>query len=131
MMAVGMFPPFPADQIDHASPPPAAPARGATAAYGEYLTRTCTECHGAELAGASFGPPGQEVTTPDLTPGGELAGWSEQDFLTTLRTGVAPGGHKLNEEMPWKYFGQMTDEELRAVWLYLRSLGGNGYSASS
>jgi hypothetical protein len=24
--------------------------------------------------------------------------------------------------MPWKAFGQMTDEELRAVWLYLWSL---------
>lgn len=28
----------------------------------------------------------------------------------------------INEEMPWKYFGQMSDEELGAVWLYLQSL---------
>lgn len=128
MMAVGMFPPFSADQIDHSSPPPPAPERGMTAAYGQYLTRTCTECHGADLTGAPFGPPGQEVMTPDLTPGGELVSWSEQDFFTTLRTGVSPGGHHLNEEMPWKYYGQMSDEELQAVWLYLQSLGASGNS---
>jgi hypothetical protein len=35
MMAVGLFPPFAADQIDHSSPPPAAVAPGVTAEYGE------------------------------------------------------------------------------------------------
>jgi len=24
--------------------------------------------------------------------------------------------------MPWKYYGQMSDEELKAIWLYLQSL---------
>jgi mono/diheme cytochrome c family protein len=122
MMAAGMFPPLAVDQIDHTSPPPAVPEQGVTAAYGGYLSRTCTECHGADLNGKPFGPPGQEVPTPNLTPGGEMASWSEEDFFTTMRTGVTPGGGQLNEEMPWKYFGQMSDDELRAVWLYLKSL---------
>jgi len=59
---------------------------------------------------------------PNLTPGGEVAFWSEEDFIATLRTGVTPSRHKLTAKMPWKYFGQMTDEELRAVWMYLQSL---------
>jgi len=122
MMAAGMFPPLSADQIDHTRPPPASPEPGVTAAYGQYLTRTCTECHGADLNGMPFGPPGQEVPSPNLTPGGELVAWSEQDFFTTIRTGRTPSGRQLNEEMPWKYYGQMTDDELRAVWLYLQSL---------
>jgi mono/diheme cytochrome c family protein len=122
MMAVGMFPPLPVDQIDHTSPLPVGPEPGVTIAYGEYLSRTCTECHGDKLNGAPFGPPGQEVPTPNLTPGGELASWSEEDFFTTMRTGVTPYGRQINEEMPWKYFGQMSDEELGAVWLYLQSL---------
>jgi len=58
----------------------------------------------------------------NLTPGGELGFWSEDDFFATLRTGVTPSGRQLIEVMPWKYFGQMTDEELRALWLYLQSL---------
>jgi mono/diheme cytochrome c family protein len=60
MMGAGMFPPFAAAQIDHTSPVPAAPQAGVTAAYGEYLAHICTECHGANLNGAPFGPPGQE-----------------------------------------------------------------------
>ena len=126
MMAVGMFPPPAVDRIDHTTLPPAAPEPGLTVAYGQYLSRTCTECHGANLNGAPFGPPGQEVPTPNLTPGGELAGWSEQDFIMTLRTGLTPGGRQLDEQMPWKFFGQMTDEELRALWMYLQSLPALG-----
>jgi mono/diheme cytochrome c family protein len=122
MMALGMFPPLPVDRINHTSPPPAAPELDVTVAYGQYLSRTCTECHGVNLNGAPFGPPGQEVPTPNLTPGGEIAAWSEEDFIATLRTGVTPGGHQLKETMPWRYFGQMTDDELKAVWMYLQSL---------
>lgn len=122
MMALGMFPPKAVDLIDHTSPPPAAPEQGVTVAHGAYLAATCKECHGAELNGKPFGPPGQEVPSPNLTPGGELASWSEEEFLATLRTGVTPGGRQLSDDMPWKYFGQLSDEELKAVWLYLQSL---------
>jgi len=122
LMGAGMLPPFPADQIDHTGPRPTTPTAGVTAEYGQYLARTCTECHGTNLNGAPFGPPGQEVPTPNLTPGGELSFWTQMDFFTALRTGTTPGGHELSQEMPWKNFGQMTDEELKAVWTYLQSL---------
>ncbi len=43
--------------------------------------------------------------------------------MTTLRTGVTPSGLDLPDEfMPWKYKGQMTDDELKAVWAYLSAL---------
>ena len=122
MMAVGMFPPLSVDQIDHTGPRPVAPEPGVTAAYGQYLARTCMECHGTNLNGIPFGPPGEEVPTPNLTPGGELAAWSEEDFFRTLRTGVTPSGRELNIDMPWMAYGRMSDEELRALWLYLQSL---------
>jgi mono/diheme cytochrome c family protein len=122
MMGAGLFPPLAADQIDHRAAPPQSPAPGATAAYGMLLSSLCTECHGADLKGAPFGPPGEQVMTPNLTPAGELGRWSEADFITTMRTGLTPSTRQLNDEMPWKYFGQMTDDELKALWLYLRSL---------
>jgi len=121
MMGAGMFPPFAAAQIDHTSPPSSTPDPGVTAEYGQYLAHVCTECHGANLNGAPFGPPGQEVLTPNLTPGGELSAWSEQDFMNTIRSGVTPSGRSLNEDMPWKSFGQMTDDELQALWMYLQA----------
>ena len=59
----------------------------------------------------------------NLTPGGELQGWTEEMFINTLRTGVTPSGHQLdNQYMPWKQSSQMTDDELKAVFLFLRSL---------
>jgi hypothetical protein len=57
-----------------------------------------------------------------LTPGGELSGWTEAMFFTLMRTGVTPTCRHLSEDMPWKAFSQMSDDELRAVWLYLLSL---------
>jgi hypothetical protein len=58
----------------------------------------------------------------NLTRGGEVGFWSEEQFTDTMRTGMTPGGHPLKDFMPWKYFGQMSDDELKAVWLYLQSL---------
>ena len=122
MIGAGMFPIPAVEKIDHTSPLPLPPEPGVTVAYGEYLTRTCTECHGANLNGAPFGPPGQEVPSPNLTPRGRISVWSEEDFFTTIRTGITPYGNLMIEDMPWQNFGQMTNDELRAIWLYLQSL---------
>ena len=53
----------------------------------------------------------------------ELIAWTDADFIQTLRTGVALSGHPLNPKfMPWPYKGRMTDDELKAIFLYLQSL---------
>jgi mono/diheme cytochrome c family protein len=108
--------------IDHDSPRPVAPEPGVTVEYGEYLARTCALCHGSNFNGQMISEGGPDYLAPNLTPGGELHFWSEEDFMRTLQIGVTPNGHQLKDVMPWKYFGQMTDDELKAVWLYLQSL---------
>src|SRR5262245_20539752 len=108
--------------IDHDAPRPVAPEPGVTVEYGKYLASTCALCHGPDLNGQTVQFNGPPVLTPNLTRGGEMGFWSEEDFVVTLRTGVTPSGHQLKEVMPWKYFAQMTDDELKAVWLYLQSL---------
>jgi hypothetical protein len=35
---------------------------------------------------------------------------------------VTPGGRELDPLMPAELFAKMTDDELKAVWLYLQSL---------
>ena len=59
---------------------------------------------------------------PDLTPSGPTAGWTEQDFVTTMRTGRTPDGRVLSDFMPWRTLGRADPAELHAVWTYLRSL---------
>ena len=123
MMTLGQLPPEltepDATVIDHDTPRPVAPQPGVTVEYGMYLARTCTLCHGSELNGQTIFDGSVAL---NLTPGGEMKGWSEEDFIATMRTGVTPNGHQLKDVMPWKYFGQMTDDELKAVWMYLQSL---------
>lgn len=125
MLTLGQLPPEIVPSvtvIDHDGPRPIAPAPGVTVEYGKYLATTCTLCHGENLNGQTIREGGNVYVALNLTRGGEMIGWSEEQFIATMRTGVTPGGKQLIDFMPWKYFGQMTDDELKAVWLYLQSL---------
>ncbi len=84
----------------------------------------CKFCHGENYAGGQIrdADPGSQPAA-NLTPAGDLADWSETDFITTLRTGVMPSGETLdNEFMPWKVFGNMSDEDLGSIFMYLEKL---------
>jgi hypothetical protein len=60
---------------------------------------------------------------PNLTPGGNLAGWTETGFIQTIRTRITPDGRGLNSNlMPFEDINNLTDDELRAIFLYLQSL---------
>jgi mono/diheme cytochrome c family protein len=123
LLVLGQAPASEAALIDHEADPPAAPTPGVSLEYGEYLALGCTACHGEALNGGQARDfDGELVTALNLTPGGELAGWTEAEFIATMRTGITPGGRALKDLMPWQYLGQMTDEELQAIWLYLGSL---------
>jgi mono/diheme cytochrome c family protein len=96
------------------------PPKGATAEYGQYILsyQDCVVCHGEDLSG---GEPGQLAPLgPNLSI---VADWTQEQFVSTLRTGVDPDGHALNNKlMPWQNIGRMDDEELAAVYAYITSL---------
>ena len=114
---------LPARIIDHDAPRPVAPPAGVTKEYGEYLTEMCTICHGEHLSGGSVpGESGDAPKAPNLTLL-VRANWTEDNFITVLRTGVNLSGKRLDPEMmPWNRFTNMTDDELQALWLYFSSL---------
>jgi mono/diheme cytochrome c family protein len=111
-----------APQIDHNASFPTPPAKGESAEYGAYLVELgqCRACHGAELAGGQVSR--SAPIGPNLTPGGELGFWEEETFFSVIRTGTHPSGRELDPYMPWKFFANMTDAELRAIRAYLLSL---------
>lgn len=113
-----------AEVINHDQLPPEAPPRASTADYGEYLINIshCVECHGENLNGSKSPEPGAPFS-PNLTPGGVLATWSSEDFISTMKTGMTPLGRQLDKKfMPYEEIGRMTDEDLNAMFLFLQSL---------
>jgi mono/diheme cytochrome c family protein len=109
-----------------------APQAG-TAEYGKYLVDVigCRDCHGPELQGrvdtGQLGPP----AGPNLTKIVSL--WTEDEFMTFFNTGTLPGGRKVpivtlasgfsEPRMNWPMVrAATTDEELKAMYLYLHSL---------
>ena len=103
--------------------PPASVPRDTTPAYGKYIADIsgCHGCHGYGLSGGKVaGPPGLPPAS-NLTPAG-IGSWTEADLVRALRVGKRPNGTTLDEFMPWKVFRGMTDAEIHAIWLYLRSV---------
>jgi mono/diheme cytochrome c family protein len=124
-----------------AQAPVAAITPDLTPTYGAYLADHVADCQGCHTArdmrtGAftgeryagglvlpSLADKTMEVVTPNLTPDpetGRIAGWSEDDFLARFRVTGAPavkGTH-----MPWGAFARLTDDDLRAIYRYLKSL---------
>ncbi len=119
--------------------PRSAPRRAATPEYGGYLAQhaaLCAECHTprgglsdtpdkSRLFAGDAHPPkdfpaNPSNLTPDSTTG--IGRWSEEEFARTIRTGVNPQGDSLSAFMPWHDNRHMTDDDLRAIYRYLRSL---------
>ncbi len=110
----------------------AAPQPG-TSAYGKYLVDVigCRSCHGDQLQGkVDNGQPGPPAG-PSLTQ--IVPQWTEEQFMTFFNTGTLPGGGRVptltlssgitEPRMPWPTTrAATTDDELKAMWLYLHSL---------
>jgi hypothetical protein len=59
--------------------------------------------------------------TPDMQTG--IGGWPEEMFIKTLRTGKFMGmSRDILPPMPWQTIGQMTDDDLKAIFAYLKSI---------
>jgi mono/diheme cytochrome c family protein len=112
-----------AQDVDHQTRP-VFPTALVSIDYGNYLVNVsgCGDCHGSKLSGGKGSDPSAKLA-PNLTPGGELSIWKEADFINTLRTGVTPTGHPLDPaQMPWEHYKNLSDDELKAVFLYLQSV---------
>ncbi len=103
--------------MDHQAARPAQPPPGATAENGEYIVRTfgCRNCHGPRTLGPAGTPATPTVVAPNITPGGSIGDWSEDDFRTMIE-------EQESADMPWSNLRAMTEDEQRALYRYLMSL---------
>ncbi|MGW8226813.1 MAG: c-type cytochrome, partial [Anaerolineales bacterium] len=58
--------------------------------------------------------------TPDPATG--IGNWTEQQFMTAMRTGLRPDGTVMLPYMPYPSYSRWNEDDLHAVWLYLSSL---------
>jgi len=122
--------------VEHISEPVASPDFSDPVKRGEYLVTigNCTECHtpkdkrGAPLPGLDFaggfvleGPWGK-VASANLTsdPSG-ISYYDERMFIDVIRTGQVKA-RQLSSIMPWNYFRNMSDEDLKAIFAYLKTV---------
>ena len=127
LVATGALPIFSVENIDLAATRPAAPGPGPTVAYGEHLTKIggCVGCHRPDLSGGPIpGGPPDWPPAANLTPHPDgLGPYNEADFTTALRLGKKKDGASMNPEaMPWNSTALMTDDDIHALWSYLRTV---------
>ena len=138
---------FPVSVLMKDAPRPAGsvanPPRGDRREYGKYLANLagCVECHTPEkkgklqteflfAGGRRFSFPGATVVSANITPDAQsgIGRWSEQDFVDRLydyREYSKGGSPKVGPEnftvMPWLLFSQLPEEDLRAIYTFLRT----------
>ena len=119
LLALGLFGP---DPVGEAITQPQVNPQQGTLENGKYLVAIgdCMGCHKQTLAGGPL-PLASPGDTPaaNLTPGGELAFWTAEDFIQAVQIGKHPGGRILDESMP-RY--RMTDSDLTDLFNYLMTL---------
>jgi mono/diheme cytochrome c family protein len=100
---------------------------------GEYVSKAagCLGCHTQEDPKAQPYAGGRELKTPfgtffgpNITPHPQagIGRWSEQDFARAMRRGERPDGAHYYPAFPYPSFTGITDQDLRDLWAYLRSL---------
>jgi len=114
-----------AAKIDHSLPPALPVEQGVNLAHGKYVANMCLGCHGDKLAGGKIpgGPPDWPAAA-NITPGEGTAMTRYPDaesMLRMFRTGKRPDGAPL-QVMPFGSLKEMSDVDVRALHLYLKSL---------
>lgn len=104
---------------------------------GEYVVRLggCLGCHTEDTKGAVPFAGGRALQTPmgtffgtNITPHPQagIGAWTEADFMRAMRRGERPDGANYFPVFPYPSFTKITDNDLRDLWAYLRTLPPSG-----
>ena len=83
------------------------------------------EIHASLDFTAFWGPWGQTVAsnlTPDKATGLPGRGYNEKTFVQTMRTGKKPNGTAVQPPMPVEVYQNLSDDDLRSIWMFLQTL---------
>lgn len=103
---------------------------------GDYLVNTimgCGNCHtpmgpnGPEMDKALGGRlvednPAFKAISANITPGGEVANWSDAELAKAIREGIRPDGSIIGPPMPFEVYKGISDNDLASIVMYLRTV---------
>ena len=100
---------------------------------GLYLSKAggCVGCHTEAKQGAQALAGGRPLETPfgtffgpNITPHPKagIGRWTEADFMRAMRLGERPDGAHYYPAFPYPSFTKITDQDLRDLWAYLRTV---------
>ena len=134
--------PFPVSRLINSAPQPIEgavpePDLSSPEKRGKYIAAlaVCEDCHtprddknqpmedmafaGGNVMRIEGNPP---ITTANLTPSQDgISYYTEEIFMEALRTGHVRA-RQLSNVMPWRFFRNMTDEDLEALFAYLKTV---------
>ncbi|WP_146347991.1 c-type cytochrome [Phaeobacter marinintestinus] len=111
--------------------------RGATVEYGAYLAGPvahCTECHSLTPKGPDYetnfggggyewlGPWGKSIADNITSHNDGLANYTDNEIKTMIAYGVRPGGSQMKPPMPYRHYERMTQKDMSAIVMYLRTI---------
>lgn len=98
------------------------------------LAGNCASCHtrpgGAAYAGGvKFETPVGVIYSSNITSSIErgIGKWTAQDLRRALHEGIAADGSRLFPAFPYTSFTQMTDEDVAALYAYMRTVAADEY----
>ena len=131
--------PFPTSRLINSAPEPVdkpvpSPEFKTAVDRGAYMATlgACTDCHtpvderhmprhDLEFAGGMT-LDGEQYAAANITPDASGIGYYDEAlFLSAMRTGKVRA-RPLRKPMPWWVYGRMTDEDLKAIFAYLRTV---------
>lgn len=101
----------------------------ALVARGKYVAQLgdCVACHtekgGQEMAGGlALETPMGMIYSTNITPDPKtgIGNWSFGEFDRAMRKGVAADGHNLYPAMPYPSYAKVSEEDMTALWAYLK-----------
>ena len=103
---------------------------------GDYLVNSimgCGNCHtpagpqGFDTSKALSGrlvddSPAMHAVSANITPGGPVKDWTDEQFMKAIREGIRPDGTLIGPPMPFEVYGGISDDDLASIVAYLRSV---------
>jgi mono/diheme cytochrome c family protein len=95
-----------------------------------YRVSGCVGCHSPPFPNAEHLGGDRDLPTifgrfyaPNISPDIEngIGSWTEEDFFRAMRTGISPKGKRYWPTFPYMAYTKMSDEDIHALWVYLKS----------